>query len=373
MRDQGIWSISLGTWGGVPVRLHGLFLLFAVFTAYLAWLYVHPWGAAAGAEAADAELPVAWLAVTSLVVLFIGVLAHELGHVFTAIRVGGQAEDIVLGPWGGLTPMQLPLDARAELATSLAGPLVNFLFAWALCFPILVVHAVPVATLLNPLAPEGLLTVAPDGISVEWLTLVKLAFWINWLLFLVNLIPVFPFDGGHILQASMLWFWPELNRRWTAIVVSRLARLGAVLLLVAAWLARDEEATGPVPAWLALAMLAGLIYFSARKRETAAMDEHQPEPTPAEFEFSEDYSSLGSSYLDEEETTIQANERWTQRRKAAQQRRQQELEAEDDRRMDEVLARLHEVGLANLPEADRDLLRRMSERYRSRQNRSSRP
>ena len=39
MRDQAIWSVSLGRWGGVQVRLHMFFVLFAAFTLYLSWLY----------------------------------------------------------------------------------------------------------------------------------------------------------------------------------------------------------------------------------------------------------------------------------------------------------------------------------------------
>jgi len=228
---------------------------------------------------------------------------------------------------------------------------------------------VPVSDLLHPLAPEGLVAVSADGLRVEWLTVVKLTFWINWSLCLVNLIPVFPFDGGNIVQSSMLWFWPELNRRWTSIIVSRLARLGAVLLLVAAWLSRDQELAGPVPTWLALSVLAGLVFFSARQREAVATLDDE-DPTTVGYDFSEGYTSLERSFVDDE-TTTQSVEGGSQRRRAAQLQRQREIEAEDDRRVDEVLARLHEVGLANLADADRELLRRVSERYRSRQKRPS--
>lgn len=370
MRDEGIWSISLGMWGGVRVRLHGLFFLFVAFTAYLAWLYHHPLGRPA-VPGAEMDSSLTWLVVTSLVILYVGVLAHELGHVFTTLRVGGQVDEVVLGPWGGIGAVRLPADPRAEFAAWIAGPIVNFLIAWALCFPVLLVHAVPVAGLLSPLTPEGLAGgLGPELARIEWLTVVKLTFWINWLLFLVNLIPVFPFDGGKIVQACMLWFWPELNRRWTAIVVSRFARLGAVLMLVAAWLARDEQSAGPIPAWLALCTLAGLIFFSARRQELAVLAEEENEPLSNRFDDShefDDFDALDDDDLeDEPEPPL---ERWSQRRRASQLQRQREIEAEDDRRVDEVLARLHEVGLANLADADRELLKRVSERYRLRQNR----
>ena len=44
-----------------------------------------------------------------------------------------------------------------------------------------------------------------------------------------------------------------------------------------------------------------------------------------------------------------------------------ELEAEDEKRVDEILARLHERGMRSLSPEDRALLERVSQRYRSRQ------
>ena len=38
MRDHTTWSLSLGQWGSVRLRIHVFFLVFAVFTLYLGWL-----------------------------------------------------------------------------------------------------------------------------------------------------------------------------------------------------------------------------------------------------------------------------------------------------------------------------------------------
>lgn len=377
MRDQGIWSISLGTWGGVRVRLHGLFLLFAALTAYIAWLCQQPYGglAMSGGTGGEGDSSITWLAVASLAILWVSVLAHELGHLLTAVRLGGGADEVVLGPWGGLEPMQSPSDPRSELTVALSGPLVNLLLAVALCLPILIVHGVPVQELLNPLAPHGLLAARHDATSGgEWLLAVKLTFWINYVLTLVNMLPVFPFDGGGIARAGLMWWLPDTNRRSAGLLVARLAKLVAAFLLGAAWLSREQAVEGPVPVWLALTLLAGLVFFSARKSEAQVVQEPDVEEdsTALGYDFSEGYTSLERSFIDEETPVASDHgpvERWIQRRKASQLQRQREIEAEDDRRVDEVLARLHEVGLANLPDADRELLNRVSERYRSRQNR----
>ena len=76
MRDQAIWSVSLGRWNGVQLRLHMFFLLFAAFTLYLSWRE----------EPAAADM--VWIAAGSLGILLVSVVLHELGHYFAAVRFG---------------------------------------------------------------------------------------------------------------------------------------------------------------------------------------------------------------------------------------------------------------------------------------------
>jgi hypothetical protein len=58
--------------------------------------------------------------------------------------------------------------------------------------------------------------------------------------------------------------------------------------------------------------------------------------------------------------------RWLEQRRANRQRRLAEMEAEEERRVDEVLARLNEVGMQALASEERRLLERVSKRYRQR-------
>jgi hypothetical protein len=58
--------------------------------------------------------------------------------------------------------------------------------------------------------------------------------------------------------------------------------------------------------------------------------------------------------------------RWIEQRRANRRRRMAETEAEEERRVDEVLALLNEVGIDSLSAADRQLLERVSRRYRQR-------
>ena len=98
MQDFAAWSVSLGRWGGLGVRLHALFLFFGVGTFYLATL--------------DADPDLLWICGLALIILLISVLLHELGHCGATLRVGGHVDEIVLGPLGGLTQGSIPREPQ---------------------------------------------------------------------------------------------------------------------------------------------------------------------------------------------------------------------------------------------------------------------
>ncbi|MFO0761055.1 MAG: site-2 protease family protein [Byssovorax sp.] len=121
-----------------------------------------------------------------IVAIFIAVVVHELGHAVAILRHGGRP-DITLHALGGTTSWggvaYLGRGQRAFI--SFAGPLAGFLLAAlllgvALLFPGLV-------TKVPPLVGSGLDTL----------------FWVNVFLGAINLAPVLPFDGGHILEAAL--------------------------------------------------------------------------------------------------------------------------------------------------------------------------
>ncbi len=122
MRDHGNWSVSLGQIGGVYIRVHMLLLMFALLTLYFVW------GAADAANANTSVIyQIGWV---SLGVLFLSVAIHELGHCFATHRLGGQVTELVLGPWGGVQPSDVPGGPPSRLIVALSGPLANL----AVCF-----------------------------------------------------------------------------------------------------------------------------------------------------------------------------------------------------------------------------------------------
>lgn len=117
------------------------------------------------------------------------VFLHEVGHAYAARRFGVAVFDILLLPIGGVARLKaLPTKPSEEVMVALAGPLVNLLIALAL---------VPA------------LWYWPRHEWFPWLNnydlgsaLVCLSFF-NGAVFLFNLIPAFPLDGGRILRASL--------------------------------------------------------------------------------------------------------------------------------------------------------------------------
>jgi hypothetical protein len=83
------------------------------------------------------------------------------------------------------------------------------------------------------------------------------------------------------------------------------------------------------------------------------------------YDFSQGYTSLERSTT-RHEAQVGPITRWIQRRRQARFQRQREVEAEEERRVDDILVRLHTHGIDSLSDEDRSLLKRVSARYRQR-------
>lgn len=351
MHGQGSWTLSLGRWGGITVRVHVFFVLFGVFTLFLGWR--------------DHELlqDRSWIAPTGLFVLFLSVLLHELGHYIAALRLGGDADEIVIGPGIGLAPMQPPLEPQAECLMHLAGPLVNlaiFVITGGLVWTNGAAHF---TGLLNPLQPQLLV----EGSA--WLVAVKLACWINWVMVLANLLPAFPFDGGRALRAWLAARWPDASPRRAAGMVTLVAKIAAAALIVVAWLVRDQPTNQAIPLWFSLVILAIFLYFGA-KQEEERPTESDLEDEMFGYDFSQGYTSLERS-TERRHDQPGPFARWLEQRREAKRQRQLEIEADEERRADELLGRLHEKGMDSLSDDEHLLLKRVSARYRQRNGNQS--
>lgn len=165
-------SVRLFRFAGIQVYLHWSWFLVAVYSV----------------SARGDRYDEVFYAIAEYLVLFGIVLMHEFGHSLACRQVGGQSDHIVLWPLGGIAFVRPPHRPGALLWSIAAGPLVNVVLVpvtyafWAWCDQ----------TSLAATSPD-----LPEfGFAV---------FAINLGLLIFNILPVYPLDGGQIVQ-SLLWF-----------------------------------------------------------------------------------------------------------------------------------------------------------------------
>ncbi len=205
-----MWKLwRIGTVFGVPLMMHGTFVLLLAFYAIS--------GLAQGG-AAGALLNLA-LGIT----VFAVVVLHELGHIAAYRHYGIKAKDIILSPMGGIArgiagpggggAFQKP---KQELVIAAAGPAVNLVLAG-------LTYA---AIRLAPWTALG------DSAVVVW-SLAKWFLTMNVFLLVFNLIPALPMDGGRMLRAVLTGKMGFLKATQVAARVARWATLAMAIYGVA--------------------------------------------------------------------------------------------------------------------------------------------
>ena len=117
------WSLKIGRYSGIDVRMHFTFLLLVGWVALLYWRQ--------GQSVSAAVTGVAFI-----LAIFLCVVLHEFGHALAARRYGIKTRDIILLPIGGVARIEkMPTNPLHELWISIAGPAVNVaiaavLFVW---------------------------------------------------------------------------------------------------------------------------------------------------------------------------------------------------------------------------------------------------
>jgi Zn-dependent protease/CBS domain-containing protein len=168
------WSLNIGTIAGTVVRIHLTFLLF------LAWIFV--------ASYASGGAATAWYSVTFIVLIFLCVLLHEFGHIFTARAFGVPTPYVTLLPIGGVAQLErIPEEPGQEFLIAIAGPLVNVVITIALVL----------------LAGAHLQSSAVTAIDNTQIAMIDRLAAVNLFIALFNMIPAFPMDGGRILRALL--------------------------------------------------------------------------------------------------------------------------------------------------------------------------
>jgi Zn-dependent protease len=159
--------------------------------------------------------------------LFAIVLMHEFGHALACKSVGGKANLIVLWPLGGVAFVSPPHRPGAVLWSIFAGPMVNMILVPITFAAVYFAGGADVLqNFLFHLEP------GTNGLSIFLCHILEL----NILLLIFNLMPIFPLDGGQILQ-SLFWFFLSYER--SLMIVSIIGLMGGLALAGLALMARD--------------------------------------------------------------------------------------------------------------------------------------
>lgn len=194
------WTYPLGKVLGIPVTVH----IFFFYTLLVSLTNPGPLGRLGSLFA--------------ILVLFLCVLLHEIGHCLAARHYGIAVESIMLWPLGGVATIK-GLDKvkpNEEFGIAIAGPIVSFVLA---CLFFMLYTGIRIFT--GPITPRA---------NMQWEDLGELFATMNMALAVFNLLPIYPMDGGRVLRAAATWWaGPDRGMEVAALVSNVLGVLVAIV------------------------------------------------------------------------------------------------------------------------------------------------
>lgn len=131
-----------------------------------------------------------WMPVSLVIAIFVSVLIHEMAHAYVADRRGWRVFGIKVDLFTGSAAVDTNIPEKDAIPVVAAGPLSNLLLA-VLCIPFY-----SFLVNINPII---------DGFMND-------LFIINIFMFIFNILPIYPMDGGRLLK-DFLFIKMKGNRR----------------------------------------------------------------------------------------------------------------------------------------------------------------
>ncbi len=168
-------------------------------------------------------------AVVWVLAFFVSVLVHEMGHAVTA-KAYGWDPWVVLYGLGGLTFYQPSYRAVGRrIWVSFCGPLAGFLLAAAVWLLVLAHEGFESFDWYDVLVGPWNAAWPENELAHKLLVYLALInFWLN----VLNLLPVYPLDGGQISRLFLSWLWPQEGGRWAAYLSIAVAAAVVVWALI---------------------------------------------------------------------------------------------------------------------------------------------
>ena len=323
-----IFGYTIGTLWGARVRVSPLYLL------VLLW-FVGPLGWKVGL--------LAFAILTPLILL------HEFAHVFAARLTGGDSDEVIIWPLGGLALCRRAPTFQSEFLTPAAGPLLHLafcavMFSWVYSLP-----QIEFEQLLHPIYfPEF-------QFSKGWLHAVLLmTFTLNYKLLLLNLLPMLPLDGSSMCHALARHRWEPIIAKTAMLIVSTVVHM--LLMMIAMNL--KDTAVGINVLFMSWMLLPVTIVEWIRLQAANLIG--------GDLEESENYDQYGEDEEGQPKRTRSPGllERW----KLERERKRAEREAQErilvEAQLDALLEKVHLSGIDSLSDSEKKFLKQASARYR---------
>lgn len=283
------------------------------------------------------------LGLTLGLILFVSILAHELiGHILAARLTGGQGDEVLMWPFGGLAFVQPAPNFTSRFFTAAAGPAVNL----SIC---LMTLPTPLMTgKLQDCLHPFVLPIADIGPNIV-VSVMLLVFCVNWILLLINLLPVYPLDGGKMLEAILLINTDGRTTRSTLINIGFV--VGLLAILVGIFL---EQVT-------VVGIGAFVLFMNAFELMQLKTGESYDDSFMG-YDFSQGYTSLEKSTQAESKPGML--KQWKQKREEKKKERERQKAEDAERRLDELLQKVHEQGMDALTDAEKRELQKVSSQVR---------
>lgn len=173
-------SVLIGHLFRIPVFVH----VSAVFMLVWAYLWARPPATVSGVE---------WYIIV-LIMLLVGLVLHEVGHAIANRMLGAGHIVIYLTGFGGLCVSGRPVGTVvADMVVVAAGPATNLALA-ALFW-----YSPNILLAIDPALLEG-----QGGRPSLLLLFCLAALHVNWGLFIINIMPIYPLDGGRLVFGTSL-------------------------------------------------------------------------------------------------------------------------------------------------------------------------
>lgn len=328
------WSLPLFRVAGIDVRIHIIYVVI-IITRLL-------WSAKPDALGFRLEL---FLQVT----LFVLVLLHEFGHCLACRKIGGEADQILMWPLGGLAYCRPPHNWKAALVTTIGGPAVNLALIPVFGGVIMALGGGWDSLTFNVFDPRTAYMADWYKFDASYLHyMLGTAYVANLYLFLFNMcLVMFPMDAGRILQELL---WRRIGYRRSMMVATNVGIVLACLVGVFSLVSNNNLLFG-------IAVFAGITSFFERRRVMMLEDE-------AEYDLGRpsDYGYGPRAPRAEPDDST------GERRRYEQARKRQQADSAHQAEVDRVLAKIAESGMGSLSRAERRVLERETERRRNQES-----